>query len=108
MLIETGRVVETVQLASSENSGLLYALVMEPGSEPMHLRREASGISIVVASARAIEWAESASQVGMYASIDLGGNGTLELLVEKDFACLDLSDAENQDTFPNPQLGSVC
>jgi hypothetical protein len=32
----------------------------------------------------------------------------LNVIVEKDFACLDLSDAENEDTFQNPELGAAC
>jgi hypothetical protein len=48
------------------------------------------------------------NQVGIYATVDRGENGTLNLVVEKDFACLDLSDADNLDTFPNPELGAVC
>ena len=40
--------------------------------------------------------------------VDLGSNEGPDIIVEKDFACLDLSDADNHDTFPNPQLGAVC
>lgn len=32
----------------------------------------------------------------------------LELILEKDFACLDRSDADNHDTFPNPFIGASC
>jgi hypothetical protein len=32
----------------------------------------------------------------------------LTVAIEKDFACLDLSDAENHDTFPNPQIEAAC
>lgn len=32
----------------------------------------------------------------------------LELILEKDFACLDRSDADNHDTFPNPLIGASC
>lgn len=30
------------------------------------------------------------------------------LLVEKDFACLDGTNTDNEDTFPNPNIGMVC
>ena len=30
------------------------------------------------------------------------------LRVEKDFACLDGINADNEDTFPNPNIGMVC
>lgn len=48
-------------------------------------------------------WAQS-DQVGIYVTLDLGLHGNLDLVVEKDFACMDLSDADNLDTFPNPKI----
>jgi hypothetical protein len=48
------------------------------------------------------------NQVGIYSSVDLGPRGVLELIVEKDFACLDLSDANNADAFPNPGVECIC
>jgi hypothetical protein len=47
-------------------------------------------------------------QIGIYSAVNLGGREMLDVIVEKDFACLDLSDADNHDTFPNPQIGAVC
>ena len=40
--------------------------------------------------------------------MNMEGNRSLDLIVEKDFACLDLSDADNEDTFPNPNSGAIC
>jgi len=34
--------------------------------------------------------------------------GSLALLIEKDFACLDRSEEDNEDTFPNPNTGTKC
>ena len=62
---------------------------------------------IVLPKKEAATWAES-NQVGIYASVDLGPHGTLDLIVEKDFACLDLSDADNLDTFPNHNVAGIC
>jgi hypothetical protein len=47
------------------------------------------------------------SQVGVYTTVDIPPEGLLDLIVEKDFACLDQSDEDNTDTFPNP-LGKIC
>ena len=46
--------------------------------------------------------------VGIAEEISLGPLGSLFLLVEKDFACLDRSDEDNQDTFANPHAGATC
>jgi hypothetical protein len=53
------------------------------------------------------KWAGS-DDVGVYADIALGDDQVLSVAIEKDFACLDLSDAENEDTFPNPNLAAAC
>jgi hypothetical protein len=47
-------------------------------------------------------------EVGIYASCQLDRGQKLEILVGKDFACLDLSDADDEDIFPNPAMGVVC
>jgi hypothetical protein len=60
-------------------------------------------VVIALPKSTASEWAES-DQVGIYAAVE----GTLNLIVEKDFACLDLSDADNADTLPNSNTGTVC
>jgi hypothetical protein len=38
----------------------------------------------------------------------MGSYGFLDVLIEKDFACLDRNDKENEDTFPNPNVGTTC
>lgn len=45
--------------------------------------------------------------MGIYATADLGSRGTLELSIEKDFACLDRSDADNLVTFAIPLARAV-
>ena len=32
----------------------------------------------------------------------------MDLILEKDFACLDRSNEHNQDTFPNPLTEAIC
>jgi hypothetical protein len=62
---------------------------------------------VIVPKSNVLAWGTS-DQVGIYHTIDLGLRGSLEVVLEKDFACLDLSDAENEDTFPNPSAGAIC
>jgi hypothetical protein len=50
------------------------------------------------------KWASS-EQVGVYADVALGDDQRLSVAVEKDFACLDQSDADNEDTLPKPESG---
>ena len=106
-LIDTGRIGETIFFSPDEYSSLTYALELQPSSNSATLRYRQSEIVIVLSTQEVGGWADS-DRVGIYATLDLGARGTLDLLVEKDFACLDLSDAENVDTFPNPNAGAAC
>jgi hypothetical protein len=106
-LIDEGRIDETIYFSPSEDSRLTYVLEHRSSSSSTTLRYQPPEVAIVLSSTDLRAWAES-DQVGIYAAADLGIHGVLDLLVEKDFACLDLSDAENKDTFPNPSADAVC
>jgi hypothetical protein len=106
-LVEQGRVEETIYLGSDDRSSLRYALAIENAAAEVHLRYAPSKIEIVLPRGRAETWASS-EQVGIYASYEVGVHGSIDLIVEKDFACLDLSDTDNHDTFSNPQMGAAC
>jgi hypothetical protein len=105
--IETGRIVQTIHFASGDHAFLIYGLEHESGLANVEVRHKQSNVIIVLPREQVTSWAET-DQVGIYSTVDLGSNEGPDIIVEKDFACLDLSDADNQDTFPNPQLGAVC
>jgi hypothetical protein len=64
-------------------------------------------ITVSVPEGQLKKWAGS-NDVGVYTEVALGDDQVLSVAIEKDFACLDLSDAENEDTFPNPSLAATC
>jgi hypothetical protein len=113
-LMDSGRIEETVHFAPQKDAQLTYALERE--REPAHDRAASAQelsvawrpgeVAVVLSADAARRWAEE-DQVGVYGRLDLG-EGQLEAIVEKDFACLDRSDADNLDTFPNPSHGAVC
>lgn len=106
-LIDEGRIQETVYFGVTDDAKLTYALEHSTSIASPQLARRPQEIAILLPSSTALPWA-NAEEVGIYAKVDVGSHGVLELVVEKDFACLDLSDAENADTFPNPQAGVLC
>ena len=106
-LIVAGRIEQTIYFSPAEDSRLTYVLEHQSSSSSTTLRYQPHEVAIVLSTADVRSWGESI-QVGIYSAVDLGVHGVLDLLVEKDFACLDLSDAENVDTFPNPNAGAVC
>jgi hypothetical protein len=106
-LLEQGRVEEKIQFAPSGDATLVYALEHQCSAVFMTLYYSSREILVILPTTEAETWARS-EQVGICARLDFGGNRTLEVIVEKDFACLDLSDAENVDTFPNPNTSARC
>ena len=47
-------------------------------------------------------------QVGIEGRQPVDNETSLQILIEKDFACIDGNDEENADTFPNPLAGLKC
>jgi len=106
-LVSSGYVTETIYFGPGEQSFLTYSLIMEQKVGSVSLRHSSHEIAIVLPESIAKSWAFG-EHVGVYASANIGERGGVDLIVEKDFACLDLSDADNCDTFPNPQLEASC
>jgi len=102
-LADSGCTEKTIYFGSDEASRLTYSLECRPSSSPATLLYHPGKISVVLSKSGVKAWGES-EQVGIYATVDVGPHGTLDILVEKDFACLDLSDTDNHDTFPNPGI----
>jgi Family of unknown function (DUF7009) len=106
-LVNSGRIEETIHFASDQQARLTYALEHSSDAAYVRLRYRSPEVAIVLPTKDTLIWQES-EQVGIYTTVDLGLQGTLDLIVEKDFACLDRSDADNLDTFTNPNAGAVC
>jgi hypothetical protein len=106
-LIEEGSIEETTYFTSAEGASLTYVLEHRTGTLAPELLYQPNRIVVALPDELARLWAGS-EQVGIYRTIDLGARGSLELIIEKDFACLDLSDEENVDTFPHPNAGATC
>ncbi len=105
-LLATGRIEETICFGSDPNASLTYALEHNAHATAMSVRYTPREVTVVLSSAAAQQWA-AGQDVGVYADAPTT-QGPLSLAVEKDFACLDKSDAENTDTFPNPNQGAIC
>jgi hypothetical protein len=106
-LAQGERLEERVQFTPDDDTTLIYGLEQASGIDKMQLRYKPMDVTVLVSDLLVGRWAAN-EQVGLYDSLNLGSGRTLDLLVEKDFACLDVSDEENVDTFPNPIAGTVC
>jgi hypothetical protein len=67
-------------------------------------------IAITVPKSTALDWASS-DDVSLHAYQKLPGMGSLSLLIEKDFSCLDpghhRDSKDDEDTFPHPSAQSM-
>jgi hypothetical protein len=106
-LLRNDRLEETVHFAPEANAKLTYAL--EPESSVMEptVRYTENTVTILIPLDQASTWCAT-DQVGIAGRVSLGSFGSLDLLIEKDFACLDRSDEDNRDTFANPNVHATC
>jgi hypothetical protein len=105
-LLHDGAIREQVQLTPDPKDRLAYT-VISCSSGPTTVAYQPGNITVLVTDAQLKNWAES-EDIGVYANIALGNDLVLSVAIEKDLACLDRSDAENEDTFPNPHLTATC
>jgi len=105
--LASGRVEETIRFAPGGNAQLTYALELAPaGNDDLSIRYLPAEIAVLVPRRQARQWADG-DAVGIGGRIGVGEE-TLDLLVEKDFACIDRRPELNEDTFPNPKAAASC
>ncbi len=67
-------------------------------------------IAVTVPKSKVLEWAGT-DEVSLHADQKLPGMGSLSLLIEKDFSCLDpghhRDSKDDEDTFPHPSAQSM-
>ena len=98
---------ETIHFAPEAGARLTYALQQEPSAKYPTVNYTDSRVTVLLPADQAYVWGAT-DQVGIAEEISLGTFGSLALLIEKDFACLDRSDEDNPDTFANPHAGATC
>ena len=100
-------VAEIIHFGPELGQSLRYSLAAQPLPVPITVEFQENAIAVTLAQAQLEEWS-SEDQVGVYASLDLGSAGLLDVAVEKDFKCLDSRGEQDEDAFPNPLAGKVC
>ena len=103
----TGRVEEYI--CSGSDLAQVFYYVLE-ATDAVSSPRAAVGpgsVVVQVPAAEAVKWA-STDQVGIEGEQATDSQASLRILIEKDFACIDGTDEQNADTFPNPLGGKRC
>ena len=103
-LAQEGLVEERTEFAPGA-AALVYAIRTSDGPG-VSATFEGGQITVNIPRATARQWATS-EQVGVEGS-QPAGSGSLRILIEKDFECMDAAAGESQaDAFPNPR-GARC
>jgi NOL1/NOP2/fmu family ribosome biogenesis protein len=105
-LLQDERIEETIHFGEREDEQLTYALELGLVGQIVSIRYQSREITVLLSTEAAHEWAQG-DHVGIAGDLSVG-DGRLELLVEKDFACLDRREKESEDRFPHPKTGAVC
>jgi hypothetical protein len=106
-LLRDGAIREHVQFTANPKDRLTYEVISSLSEPTTTVAYRFGNITVTVPELHLRKWARS-NDVGLYTDVALDGDQVLSIAIEKDFACLDLSDAENEDTFPNPNLAAAC
>lgn len=99
---EQGTLSEITEFGMAADDALTFTLSVSP-SNAFSISNSKNTIVIEVPELLAKEWTQT-GLVGFEEQIDTGKGKIIKILVEKDFKCLDGSDKENEDSFPNPNL----
>jgi hypothetical protein len=106
-LAQTGRVEEKIIMGSEPVDIFHYVLESSPTASTLTAHLKNNSVLVQLPTETVLRWATSA-EVGIEAFLPVGSETRLQVLIEKDFACLDRPDEENVDTFPHPLAGAKC
>jgi hypothetical protein len=102
-LATKGRVEETIQFTASPNDQLTYVVQTSPLCSEVRAWRSPSEVGVTLPANLAHLWT-STDQVGIERSQAITQDVTLQIVVEKDFRCLQPKPGEDEsDNFPNPE-----
>lgn len=104
-LVKIGRVEEIITLG--RNDVFRYALETSNTVTTPRATLKDKEMLIQISAREAARWA-SDDEVGMEGMQAVGDGVELQVLIEKDFACLNGTDEQNADTFANPLAGTKC
>jgi hypothetical protein len=97
-----GMVIEKIEFGENENEQISFALCVS-ADPAMSINYEFNKVNIFIPKNLINEWINTV-QVGIEADIDTGKSRTIAILIEKDFACLDAADEDNEGAYPNPLI----
>jgi hypothetical protein len=104
---ETGQVEEIVEFGLEAQQQFIYSLSSGDNESPTAVYKN-NRLTVFVPKDEARQWTQT-NQVGICAAQSTGEEKRLEILIEKDYACLEERAGEDDsDAFPHPLAGKAC
>lgn len=97
---ESGKVSQTTEFGQALSDKLSFILEVTK-EEELAVKFDGNEVIVGVPKKLTAAWTGS-DMVGFEGKIDTGEGRFVEVLVEKDFACLDAPEEENIGAYPNP------
>jgi hypothetical protein len=80
-----GRIEESIRFAESPKAKLSFALESAVQSSTVRVRYGFHDVTVILSEDQVRIW-EMQGEVGVYSNLDMGSAGSLNVIVEKDFA----------------------
>jgi hypothetical protein len=106
-LTKTGCVEEKIIMGNNPEDIFHYVLESSRVVSALQVAATKRGVLVQVPADSVLNWA-SGNDVGIETTLAVGEGKKLQVLIEKDFACLNGNEEQNVDTFPNPLAGAKC
>jgi hypothetical protein len=105
-LAKSGSIEEKIVMGQGPDNTFTYLLETSLSLTAPQATLTKKGIIVQVPAESVAKWA-TGNDVGIEAALP-AGEQRLQILIEKDFACLNGPPEQNVDTFPNPLEGTKC
>lgn len=103
-LREIGNVSERIIFGVNPTETLTYSVRVSGEAEKVFAQMLDNQIEVFLPVKLAENWMNT-EEVGLYQTQDIGDLGELNIIIEKDFICVDRPfDEDNKDAFPHPKM----
>jgi hypothetical protein len=97
-----GTITESTSFGIRTDQTLKYSIAITDGVEELSVEFSDNQILILLPETLALEWCRG-DEVGIENEIEIDGETTLSVLIEKDFECVGRpDDPDREDAFPHP------
>jgi len=95
-------ITEATRFGIRTDQTLKYSIAVSDGVDELSVEFSDNQILILLPETEALEWCRG-DRVGIENNIEVDGETTLHVLIEKDYACMTRpDDPDRADAFPNP------